>query len=118
MLLIVDDDPNFLEQAMQVLNSGRGVFIARDAQQAKELMGSVGAAFSLVLIDLDMPGQDGFSLIREMRAAFPDLPVIAMSGVCQRDVLESAKVIGAADALPKPIDRTWELAIARAQSMS
>jgi len=116
MLLIVDDDPHFLEQAMQLLNSGKGLFIARDAQQAKELMGSVGAAFSLVLVDLDLPGQDGFSLIQEMRAAFPDLPVIAVSGVCKRDVLESAKLVGAADALPKPIDDTWNLAIAKARA--
>jgi len=116
MVLVVDDDPNFLEQAMQSLNSGKGLFIARDAKQAKELMGCVGAAFSLVLIDLDLPGQDGFSLIHEMRAAFPDLPVIAISGVCQHDVLESAKLMGATAALSKPIDSAWNLAIAEAKS--
>jgi len=115
MLLIVDDDPSFLEKAQQLLNSGRGVFLARNAQQAKELIGSVGQAFSVVLVDLDLPGQDGFSLIGEMRAAFPDLPVIAMSGVCKGDVLESAKLVGAADALSKPINPEWELALARAR---
>jgi CheY-like chemotaxis protein len=111
MLLIVDDDPKFLEEAERLLNTGRGVFLARDAQHAN----SVGAAFSVVLIDLDLPGQDGFSLIREMRTAFPDLPVIAMSGVVPRAVLESAKLVGAADALPKPIDAAWNAAIARAR---
>src|SRR4051794_37346149 len=104
MLLIIDDDPTFLETAERLLSTGRGVFFARDAQHAKELMGSVGAAFSVVLVDLDLPGQDGFSLIQEMRQAFPDLPVIAISGVLQREVLESAKLVGAVDALSKPID--------------
>lgn len=113
MLLIVDDDPRFLESARQELGRNRGVLLARHAQQAKELMASVGTAFTVALIDLDMPGQDGFSLIREMRQHFPDLPLIAMSGVVQRHVLESAKAIGAADALPKPITPEWSAAIAR-----
>lgn len=116
MLLIVDDDPAFLETAELLLGPERGVFFAKDAEHAKSLMGSVGAAFSAVLIDLDLPGQDGFSLIQEMRKAFPDLPVIAISGVLQRDVLESAKLVGAADALPKPIGPDWIAAIARVRA--
>ena len=36
----------------------------------------MAAGFSVVLIDLDLPGQDGFSLIYEMRHHFPDLPII------------------------------------------
>jgi two-component system response regulator TctD len=114
MLLIVDDDPAFLAQAERLLDRGRGVFMAGDGQQAKELIRAVGAAFSAVLVDLNLPGQDGFSLIRELREAFPDLPVIAISGVCSRAALDSARIIGAADALPKPIDHTWKAAIARA----
>src|SRR3954467_12985484 len=116
MLLIVDDDPAFLETAERLLNTGRGVFFARDATHAKDLISSVSAAFSVALVDLDLPGQDGFSLIYEMRQAFPDLPVIAISGVLKRDVLESAKLVGAAAALPKPIDAAWTAAIAKARA--
>lgn len=114
MLLIIDDDHTFLADAERLLNRGKGVFLARDARHGKELLASVGAAFSVVLIDLDLPGQDGFSLIREMRDAFPDLPVIAISGVFQQHVLESAKALGAAEALHKPITADWATAIARA----
>src|SRR3954468_108022 len=116
MLLIVDDDPTFLEQAEAMLNSGRGVFFARNAQHAKSLMETVGAGFSLVMIDLDLPGQDGFSLIREMHRNFPDLPVIAISGVCQQHVLQSAKLLGPADALQKPITSEWKAAIHRVRT--
>jgi DNA-binding response OmpR family regulator len=115
MLLIVDHDPAFLNQAERFLNTGRGVFIARDAVQAKELIGSVGAAVSVVLVDLDLPGQDGFSLIRELCEHFPDLPVIAMSGVFQGHALESARLVGATDTLAKPITGEWNTAIARAR---
>jgi DNA-binding NtrC family response regulator len=116
MLLIVDDDPTFLQAAGEALMQPRGVFLARDAKQAKELIGSVGQAFSVALIDLDLPGQDGFSLIAEVCEHCPDLPVIAMSGVLQRDVLESAKLVGAVDALRKPITAEWNTAIARARA--
>jgi CheY-like chemotaxis protein len=116
MLLIVDNDPNFLTEAEQQLDSPMGIFFARDAVHAKELMGAVGAAFSAVLVDLDLPGQDGFSLIREMRENFPDLPLIAISGVFQPDVLESAKLVGAADTLPKPISAEWNKVIQRVRA--
>jgi len=117
MLLIVDDDPTFLERAEELLKGeGRGIFFARNAEHAKELIGTIGDGFSVVIIDLDLPGQDGFSLISEMRLRFPELPVIAMSGVFQKHVLESAKLLGAAETLEKPIGPEWTSAIARARA--
>jgi two-component system response regulator FlrC len=116
MLLLVDDDPKFLEVAEKLLGHGGDVFLAGSAEHAKVLMSTVGGDFTLVLIDLDLPGQDGFSLIREMRLHFPDLPVIAISGVCRENVLESAKLLGAADALKKPITPEWKVAIRRVQA--
>jgi len=116
VLLIVDDDPRFLQEAEQLLDENRGVFFARDAEHAKQLMGSVGEGFSVLMIDLDLPGQDGFSLIREFRQQFPELPVIAISGVFQAHVLESAKLVGAAEALRKPINAEWLAAIRRVRS--
>jgi CheY-like chemotaxis protein len=65
------------------------------------------------LVDLNLPGKDGFSLIMEMRRSCPNLPVIAISGVFQEHVLESAKAVGAADALRKPITPEWNTAITR-----
>jgi CheY-like chemotaxis protein len=117
MLLIVDDDPTFLERAEELLHGeGRGIFFARNAEHAKELMGTVGDGFSVVLIDLDLPGQDGFSLISEMRRHFPKLPIIAISGVFQKHVLESAKLLGVAAILEKPIGPEWSSTIARVRA--
>jgi len=79
-------------------------------------MGTVGSGFTVVLIDLDLPGQDGFTLIREMRQRFPDLPVIAISGVFQQGVLETAKAFGAAEVLSKPISEEWQTTIARVRA--
>src|ERR1051325_5206230 len=108
MLLIVDDDPAFLVKAQDLLDEKRhNIYFARDAQQARSLMGSVGADFTLVRIDLDLPGQDGFSLIAEMRRNFPDLPIVAVSGVYQASALESARALGAAEVLSKPVTAEW-----------
>src|SRR4051812_11674939 len=113
MLLIVDHDPEFLEATGQLLDFGWGVFVAGDGKHAKELIRSVGAALSVVLVDLDLPKEDGFLLIRELREEFPDLPVVAISGAMQRGVLQRTKVLGAADALVKPINSEWKAAIGR-----
>jgi CheY-like chemotaxis protein len=115
MVLLVDDDPKFLEKARELLDTGQGIFLAGSAEQAKNLLGTVGSGFTLVMVDLDLPGQDGFSLIREMRQFFPDIPIIAISGVFQRNVLESAKVFGAVDALQKPITPEWKSVVERFQ---
>lgn len=116
MIMIVDDDPAFLEEAEKTLDPGKGVFFAGSAEHARSLLSTVGAAFSVVMIDLDLPGVDGFALIREMRRNYPRLPVIAISGVFQPDVLESAKLCGAVETLRKPISPEWNSAVARARA--
>src|SRR4051812_46773416 len=108
MVLLVDDDPRFLKQAQQTLNVGKGVLFAGSGEQAKDLISSVGEAFPVVMVDLDLRGEDGFTLIRELKEHFPDLPVIAVSGVVQPHVLESAILVGAAEALSKPISAEWQ----------
>jgi CheY-like chemotaxis protein len=67
MMLIVDDDPKFLQNAGELLGPARNVLFARNAEQAKTLLRCVAKTFSVALVDLDMPGQDGFSLIMELR---------------------------------------------------
>lgn len=113
MILLVDDDPKFLASAEAILAKYQRVYFARDAKSAFELMASVGQGFSVALIDLDLPGTDGFDLIVRMRAHFHDLPIIAISGVVARHVLESAKTLGADETLPKPITADWEQTIER-----
>ena len=118
MILIVDDDPEFLQEAERLLDQRRGVFFAGDADHAKALMGAVGADFSLALIDLDLPNQDGVSLIREFTRQFPSLPVIAISAVRKPAVLDSARIFGAHTTLHKPIGPEWRAAIASAQALA
>lgn len=116
MILVVDDDPKFLEEARLRLDAGRGVFLAANAAQARSLIATVGTVFSLAVVDLDLRGQNGFDLIRDLHANYPDLPIVAVSGVFQRDVLETAKLVGAVEVLQKPIDPDWIPVLNRARA--
>ena len=111
MLLVVDDDPAFLEQARELLDPGRGIFMAADADRARELIDLLGPSLSVAIVDLDLPGEDGFTLIRDMRRRYPGLTIVATSGVFQPHVLESAKALGAQGTLRKPITPEWNSAL-------
>jgi|SRR5579862_5080794 len=111
MILVVDDDPSFLENAQEILNRDRRVFLAENAKQAFKLAEDLG--FSVALVDLDLRGQNGFELIQEMRERFPDLPIIAISGAFQSDTLETAKLFGAVEVLQKPITAAWKPVVER-----
>jgi DNA-binding NtrC family response regulator len=118
MLLIVDDDPRFLEAAERALDEQDGVLFALDALQARSLMGMVGEDVSAVLIDLSLPRGCGTSLIREMSRDYPDLPIIATSTAVKRNAMERAKALGAADQLRKPVTSEWNTAITRAKAVA
>jgi CheY-like chemotaxis protein len=118
MILVVDADSNFLEQAKQDLSasSPRGIFFANNAKQALEFMRTMEETLSVVLIDLDLPGMNGFELISTVRKEFPGIPVIAISGLLQHSALESAKIFGAAEVLSKPINSDWKTTVARVRA--
>jgi CheY-like chemotaxis protein len=116
MVLIVDDDPAFLELARRRLDVGRGVLFAGTAAHARDLMRTVGSEFRVALVDLKLPVEDGFTFIRELHENVPELPVIAMTAVYGPDGLQRARAAGAFDALLKPIDDGWDSAIARARA--
>jgi DNA-binding NtrC family response regulator len=109
MILIVDDDPNFLETAREALGRDNQVFLASDPAQAYKLAENLG--FSVVLVDLELGGANGFDLIEKMHESFPHLPVIAISGVTSLSTLESATEFGAVGFLEKPIGPEWNDAL-------
>ena len=111
MILVVDDDFSFLELASKILNRERQVFLATDAKQAFELATHLG--LSVVLVDLDLKGKAGLSLIQEMREAFPDLAIIAISSVLAGSDLEFARKLGVAEVLHKPITAAWKPVVER-----
>ena len=99
-ILVVDDDPGVREGVRALLESeGYAVATASDGAEAIQKLreGDV----SLVLLDLAMPGVDGWQFLarRESEAGFPRAPVVLLSGL---PFIRDAP--GVADFIRKPID--------------
>ena len=113
MILVVDGDISFLELASKILNRDRQVFLAFNPQQAFQLAKNLG--FSVALVDLDLKGKNGLSLIQSLRENFPELPVIAVSSMLSDSMVEDAKELGVVDVLQKPITPGWKPVVEQAR---
>lgn len=79
-ILIVDDEEPIRELLQWMLqDAGHTVHLASDGQQAMQFLESHGRV-DVVLSDINMPCMDGIELRRQMRASWPDLPILLTSG--------------------------------------
>jgi PAS domain S-box-containing protein len=105
-VLVCEDDPDVAKLIQLMLqNAGLASDIAYDAAEAKVLL--LRQHYAAMTLDLMLPGQDGLSLIRELRTApgMAHLPVIVVSATAEEGKLklhgENLEVI---DWIGKPID--------------
>ncbi|GAB4262996.1 MAG: response regulator [Pararhodobacter sp.] len=101
-LLIVDDDERIRELLKRYLiKQGFMVTAARDAAQARRLLN--GLAFDLIVLDVMMPGEDGVSLTRWLRAE-RTTPVILLTARGEAQDRIAGFEAGADDYIPKPFE--------------
>ena len=112
-LLLVDDNEADIELARIMLleesNLRCNLLTARDAYVAMEILRNNAGESSMVdllLLDINMPGMDGFELLEEMRAseALRDVPVLICSTSGYDKDMERAKALGAIGYLAKPAE--------------
>src|SRR3954469_17497935 len=85
-VLVVDDEPVTARSYARALSAaGYQVTIAHDGREAAALTN--GQAFDVVVSDIAMPDMDGLALLRSIRQADLDVPMIFMTG---SPALESA----------------------------
>jgi DNA-binding NtrC family response regulator len=100
-ILVVDDENIVLNSCKRVLEAeGYAVTLATSADKAVEAMKE--EQFSLILMDIKMPGRDGLSLMREVKAGWPEIPVIVMSGYATTDTISEVSKADAATFIAKP----------------
>ncbi len=109
MILVVDDDPVFLQKARNLFTEDWQVFFATNAKKALSLTEDL--EFKLVLVDLVLGTENGYELIGELHRRHPGLPIIAMSGVVKAELLDLAKEFGALESLSKPITPEWKVVV-------
>ncbi len=103
-ILLVDDDANLRRILAHHLESaGHDVVSKTDGREALAALGET--EIDLLLTDVRMPGMDGMALLREVRRAAPDLPVLVMTAYGTIQDAVNAMKEGAFDYLTKPVDR-------------
>jgi CheY-like chemotaxis protein len=116
-VLVVDDDVRNIFALSSVLERrGMKVLTANTGQEAIETLDATDNV-SIVLMDIMMPGMDGYAAIHEIRgrAAFRRLPIIALTAKAMKGDREKCLEAGASDYLAKPVNteqllstlRTW-----------
>ena len=102
-VLVVDDQPANLRVVSALLErKGYGVTVAEDGESA--LAAAEARPPDLMLLDMMMPGMDGFGVMEEirLRALLPRVPVVFLTAAQDRGLLLRAFEAGAVDYVVKP----------------
>lgn len=100
-VLVVEDDPSLREAIGDTLElAGRAYVSVDGGEAALRVLGR--QAFSIVISDVRMMPMDGITLLKEIRARLPYLPVVLMTAYAEVDKAVDAMRSGACDFLLKP----------------
>ena len=101
-ILVVDDDQRIRTLLKQFLiKNGYLVTEARDAAHARRIL--AGLAFDLLIVDVMMPGEDGFSLTAGVRDMV-ESPILLLTAKGETEDRITGLEAGADDYLPKPFE--------------
>lgn len=101
-LLIVDDDREILQLLRAFLNKhGYDAYTAERTEYADKIMST--HKLDLLILDVMMPGEDGFAYCRRVRAQ-SDIPIIMLTALGEETDRIVGLEIGADDYLPKPFN--------------
>lgn len=109
-VLIADDDPVSRALMIEILRSaqaGYDIISVEDGHQAWNTL-EANLDTKLAILDLQMPGLDGFELLKRVRSdpRISQLPVIVCTGTSDRATVTKAAMHGVNDFLVKPFART------------
>ncbi|MGL4241586.1 MAG: response regulator [Beijerinckiaceae bacterium] len=105
-VLIADDHPLFrgaLRQAVSAAAPGAEILEAGAFDDVTRQINGAGG-IDLVLLDLNMPGMQGFSGLVYLRSSHPEIPVLVVSGSDNAQVVRRCLDFGASGFLPKKED--------------
>lgn len=108
-VLLVKEDPIAAGAVMPLLKTAGAVVDQTDSgEDTLKLLHHYD--YDVVLLNLALPDIDGFEVVRRMRSARNDTPVLILSGIVMRQAQVKALSLGADDFIIKPYDKTELLA--------
>ena len=105
-ILIVDDHPLFRDALRQALSGGGSDLEISEAGSLDSLIAHLTRheGCDLVLLDLRMPGVQGFSGLIYLRTEYPNIPVVVVSANEESGVVRKSLDLGASGFIPKSSD--------------
>jgi len=107
-----DIEMNYLFLAEALKKTRVQLLWAKNGQEAVDICRS-GNQIDILITDIQMPVMDGFTATREIRLAFPKLPIIAYTAYSYEGVRERMILAGAQECLIKPFDSRMMLSSIR-----
>jgi CheY-like chemotaxis protein len=109
-ILTVDDEADIAELFRQHFRREvrQGLYALHFADSAEEalqmLADGIRPQLIVILSDINMPGMDGLSLLREVKKSRPEMPVMMVTAYGDDERRRRARELGAAEFLTKPVD--------------
>ncbi|MCJ7744013.1 MAG: response regulator [Dehalococcoidales bacterium] len=101
-ILIVDDEPIVRESIRDWLkDAGYKVATAETGEEALALVGKQD--FSVIIMDVRLPGKTGVTVLKEVKALKPGIKSIIITAYPSAEMVAEAKKLGVVDYLIKPI---------------
>lgn len=101
-VLIVEDVELNIDLLVQLLEDDYHLLVAKNGAQGVAMTEQHQP--DLVLMDISLPGMDGYEATRAIRKTFPNLPVIGLSAHAMQGDAEKALAAGCTDYLTKPLN--------------
>jgi DNA-binding response OmpR family regulator len=113
-ILVVEDEHRMRELLRQGLTEdGHAVTVANDGHEGLSI--AQGSAFDLIVLDVMLPGPDGFAIARQLRKQRNHTPILMLTARdATRDIVEGLN-LGADDYLTKPF--SFEVLLARVRAV-
>ncbi len=103
-MLCIDDDPGFLEVLKSLLEKrGYDVLLAQSGKEALSMLEDFSP--DLILLDIMMPGMDGWETLRKIRGMGCHVPVVVLTVLYEPEYRERSLAAGADAVITKPIEK-------------
>lgn len=104
LIMIVDDEKEFVETLCERLEvRGLTIFKAFSGKEALKVLDK-HRNIDVVILDVKMPGMDGIETLREIKAKYPLIEVLMLTGYATVETAIEGMKLGAHDYLMKPCD--------------